>query len=71
MAKVARVFDLFRILARLRCLDWEVKSVKQYSTVAQKLVDPNRPGDFNQVTNFIPSLHLQIFCNAKDRTLVS
>lgn len=40
--------NVMRILARLRCLDWEVKSVKQYSTVAQKLVDPNRPGDFNQ-----------------------
>lgn len=40
--------NVMRILARLRCLDWELKSVKQYSTLAQTLVDPKRPGDFNQ-----------------------
>jgi hypothetical protein len=46
--------NVMRILARLRCLDWELKSVKQYSTLAQTLVDPKRPGDFNQVTPFPP-----------------
>ena len=40
--------NVMRILARLRCLDWELKAVKRYSLVAEQLVDPLRPGDFNQ-----------------------
>lgn len=41
--------NVMRILSRLRCLDWEFKCVKQYSQIAEQLVDPNRPGDLNQV----------------------
>ena len=43
--------NVMRILARLRCLEWELKAVKRYSQVAEQLVDPRRPGDFNQVWN--------------------
>ena len=42
--------NVMRILARLRCLEWDLKSLKQYAAVANTLVDPDRPGDFNQVS---------------------
>ena len=45
--------NVMRILARLRCLDWDLKSVKQYAALANTLVDPDRPGDFNQVSGRI------------------
>ena len=51
--------NVMRILARLRCLDWNLKSVKRYSTVAEVLVDPERPGDFNQVGVKTPAINLQ------------
>lgn len=41
--------NVMRILARLRCLDWDLKSTKRYSALAATLVDPQRPGDLNQV----------------------
>ena len=45
--------NVMRILARLRCLEWELKAVKRYSIVAQQLVDPLRPGDFNQACHIL------------------
>lgn len=50
--------NVMRILARLRCLDWDLKNVKQYGKLANALVDPHRPGDFNQV---IPMIGLAFF----------
>lgn len=41
--------NVVRILARLRCLEWDTKAVKAYTAVAAGLVDHARPGDFNQV----------------------
>lgn len=43
--------NVMRILARLRCLDWSLKSIKRYSKVAEVLLDPQRPGDFNQASS--------------------
>lgn len=50
--------NVMRILARLRCLDWEFKCVKQYTQIAEHLVDPARPGDFNQVTLSLAFSHV-------------
>ena len=49
--------NVMRIFARLRCLAWELKAVKQYSLVAEQVVDPVRPGDFNQAGLINPWAH--------------
>ena len=43
--------NVIRILARLKCLTWDTKNGKAYTGLANQLVDPQRPGDFNQVSD--------------------
>ena len=43
--------NVVRILARLRRLAGDPKlAVKQHAVLADALLDPDRPGDFNQVS---------------------
>ena len=43
--------NVVRVLARLRRLAGDPKlAVKQHAALADALLDPERPGDFNQVT---------------------
>ena len=41
--------NVMRVLARLRCLEWDVKEPKRFQGLGQLLLDPGRAGDFNQV----------------------
>lgn len=43
--------NVVRVLARLRRLAGDPKlAVKEHAALADALLDPERPGDFNQVT---------------------
>lgn len=42
--------NVVRVLARLRCMGGDPRAAaKEHAALADALVDPDRPGDFNQV----------------------
>ena len=47
--------NVVRVLARLRRLAGDPKlAVKEHAALADVLLDPDRPGDFNQVASLPP-----------------
>ena len=46
--------NVVRVLSRLRRLACDPKvAVKEHAALADALLDPDRPGDFNQVPNLV------------------
>ena len=53
--------NVVRVLSRLRCLSMDPKaksSVQLHAQLADSLVDPDRPGDFNQVRIWLLSAYM-------------